>query len=42
MGNIVGLPLRYALRIDFQGFINALDAIGGVDVVVENKFDDYN
>lgn len=42
MGNIVGLPLRYSLRIDFQGFQDAVDAIGGVDVEVANTFDDYN
>lgn len=42
MGNIVGLPLRYALRVDFQGFISAIDAIGGVDVAVTNTFDDLN
>lgn len=42
MGNIVGLPLRYGLRIDFQGFVDAVDAIGGVDVLVTNSFDDLN
>lgn len=42
MGNIVGLPLRYGLRIDFQGFVDAIDAIGGVDVLVTNSFDDLN
>ena len=42
MGNIVGLPLRYALRIDFQGFIDSIDALGRVDVAVANTFDDYN
>lgn len=42
MGNIVGLPLRYGLRIDFKGFVDAIDAIGGIDVVVANTFDDFN
>ncbi len=42
MGNIVGLPLRYGLRIDFKGFTDAIDAISGVDVLVANTFDDYN
>ncbi len=42
MGNIVGLSIRYGFRIDFQGFIDAIDAIGGVDVAVANSFDDYN
>lgn len=42
VGNIVGLPLRYGLRIDFQGFIDAVDGLSGVDVSVANTFDDYN
>lgn len=42
MGNIVGLPLRYGLRIDFRGFVEAIDTIGGIDVLVTNTFDDLN
>lgn len=42
MGNIVGLPIQYALRIDFRGFVNAVDILGGVDVTVNKTFDDYN
>lgn len=42
MGNIVGLPLRYGLRVDFRGFVSGVDTIGGVDVKVANTFDDYN
>ena len=42
IGNVVGLPLRYGLRVNFQGFIDVIDAIDGVDVMVANTFDDYN
>lgn len=42
MGNIVGLPIHYAFRIDFRGFVQAVDAVGGIDVSVDNSFDDYN
>ncbi len=42
MGNILGIPIHYGLRIDFRGFIQAVDAIGGVDVTIDNSFDDYN
>lgn len=42
MGNIVGLPIHYSLRVDFRGFIKAVDILGGIDVLVENAFDDYN
>lgn len=42
MGNILGLPLHYALRVDFNGFIKAIDVLGGIDVSVDKTFDDYN
>lgn len=42
MGNILGLPIHFAVRIDFNGFIQAVDSLGGIDVVVDNTFDDYN
>ncbi len=41
MGNVLGLPIHYSLRIDFRGFVQAIDAIGGVDVLIEKPFDDY-
>ena len=41
IGNIVGLPIHYALRVDFRGFVQAIDAINGISVEVENPFDDY-
>lgn len=41
-GNIVGLPIQYALRLDFRGFIKAVDAVGGIDLTVDKSFDDYN
>lgn len=37
----LGIPVHYALILDFQGFVKAIDAVGGVDVEVENTFDDY-
>lgn len=37
----MGLPLHYAITLDFQGFVKAIDAVGGVDVEIENTFDDY-
>lgn len=42
MGNILGIPIQYAFRIDFRGFINAVDAIDGVDINVDKTFDDFN
>lgn len=42
IGNIVGLPLHYSLRIDFSGFVKIIDALGGIEVEVAKAFDDYN
>lgn len=42
MGNILGLPIHYALRVDFRGFIKAIDTLGGIDAMVDRSFDDYN
>lgn len=38
---ILGQPVDYVIRIDFRGFIKAIDLLGGVDVDVERSFDDY-
>ena len=40
--NILGIPIHYGVRIDFRGFIKAVDLVEGVDVEVPNTFDDYN
>lgn len=42
MGNILGIPVNYALRLDFRGFVQAVDTLGGLDIFVDNIFDDYN
>ncbi len=41
MGNILGIPIHYGLRIDFRGFIQAVDALEGIEVEVARSFDDY-
>lgn len=38
---IVNQPIDYVLRIDFDGFVKAVDLVGGLDVNVERTFDDY-
>ena len=40
VAKILGQPLDYAIRIDFDGFIKAIDMLGGVDVTVEGVLDD--
>ena len=42
IGNILGIPIHYALRVDFRGFVQSVDATSGVDVLVDKSFDDYN
>ncbi|EKD49240.1 MAG: cell envelope-related transcriptional attenuator [uncultured bacterium] len=37
---ITGLDIPYYLRIDFEGFSEIVDSIGGVDVNIENGFID--
>ncbi len=41
VAEILGVPVHYATALDFQGFVKAIDAIGGIDVIVDRTFDDY-
>jgi LCP family protein required for cell wall assembly len=38
---IVDLPIHYALKIDFAGFRQIIDLLGGVEIEIERAFDDY-
>ena len=40
MGNVLGMPIHYGLRIDFRGFVEAIDATSGIEVDVARSFDD--
>lgn len=40
VGDILDVPIDYYVRLDFQGFINIIDELGGIDVYVENTLDD--
>ncbi len=42
IGNVLGIPIQYSLRIDFRGFVQSVDNLGGLDISVDNSFDDYN
>ena len=41
VGSIVGQSIDYGIRIDFSGFVKAVDIMGGLDINVDNAFDDY-
>ncbi|HBV57853.1 MAG TPA: hypothetical protein DEB73_01110 [Candidatus Magasanikbacteria bacterium] len=38
--NVIGLPIHYTVRVDFEGFIKVIDELGGVDVYVDRTFID--
>jgi anionic cell wall polymer biosynthesis LytR-Cps2A-Psr (LCP) family protein len=40
--DILGIPIHYAVRIDFAGFSKAVDLVEGVDVDIPKTFDDFN
>lgn len=42
IGKVIGQPVDYGFRIDFGGFVKAIDEVGGVDVTVADTLDDYN
>ena len=41
VGDLLNIPIQYYARVDFQGFKDIIDRLGGIDVVVPNTFDDY-
>ena len=38
---ITGVPIQYGVVIDFSGFKDVIDAMGGINVNVANSFTDY-
>lgn len=41
IGQVLGIKIPYAVRVDFSGFVKAIDLAGGIYVRVEKSFDDY-
>lgn len=41
VGFITNLPIQNAILIDFNGFTQTIDSLGGIDVIVAKAFDDY-
>lgn len=41
VSKVLNQPVDYGLRIDFNGFVKAVDLIGGLDIEVDRTFDDY-
>ena len=40
VGALLGIPIHYYARLDFNGFMDVIDAVGGVDVTVDHAFAD--
>lgn len=40
VSDILGVPVDYYVRVDFQGFVDIIDTLGGINVYVENTIDD--
>jgi LCP family protein required for cell wall assembly len=38
VGDITGLPIHYAVRIDFKGFKELVDTVGGIDIYLDKPF----
>ncbi len=41
VSKVVGQPVDYGVRIDFSGFVKAVDEVGGLDITVDRSFIDY-
>jgi LCP family protein required for cell wall assembly len=41
VGNILGQHIDYGIKLDFSGFVQAVNILGGLDINVARTFDDY-
>ncbi|MDD5071837.1 MAG: LCP family protein [Patescibacteria group bacterium] len=42
LSDILKIPVDYFVRLDFAGFVNVLDELGGIEVYVENVLEDFS
>ena len=42
IGTVIRQPVQYYMRVDFSGFSELIDSLGGVDVYVDHPFTDAN
>ena len=40
IGELLGIPIHYYATMEFEGFIDMVDAVGGVDITVARAIDD--
>jgi len=41
VSDTLNIPIDYYVRVDFEGFVNIINELDGVDVMVENTLEDY-
>ena len=41
LSSTLNTEINYYIRVDFDGFVEIIDELGGIEVNVENAFDDY-
>lgn len=41
LSDVLNIPIHYYVRVDFEGFVNIVDIVGGVEVEVENTLEDF-
>lgn len=41
VAKVVNHPIDYTVRVDFDGFVQIIDILGGVDIDIQSAFDDY-
>lgn len=42
VSKILNIPVHYTLRVDFDGFVEIVNILGGLDVTVNRAFTDYS
>lgn len=41
VSQVLGIPIQYYARLDFAGFRQIIDNVGGLDIYIDNSFSDY-
>jgi len=40
VGEVLGLPINYAMSINFEGFKQLIDAVGGIEITLDKPFEE--
>lgn len=42
LSDVLNIPIHYYIRVDFEGFVNIVDILGGLEIDVENTLEDFH